>query len=53
MDCILYYSRVNHCPESDKWEKVESVFLPAMPVHWVYEGFHCVLDLISNILYSL
>lgn len=24
-----------------------------MTMHWVYEGFHCVLDLISNVLYSL
>lgn len=29
------------------------VFIPAMTMHWVYERFHCVLDLISNILYSL
>lgn len=34
------------------WTGAE-VFIPAMTMNWVYEGFHCVLDLIPNILYSL
>lgn len=29
------------------------VFIPAMSMHRVYKRLHCVLDLISNILYAL
>lgn len=29
------------------------MFVPAMTMYRVYEGFHGVLDLVSNILYSL
>lgn len=29
------------------------IFIPAVAMHWVYERLHCVLDLISYILYAL